>query len=107
MHADEKAPQAVKFLRGAVAYFSRQGVAIKRLLTDNDCAFCSKDLAAACQGLGIRHSSRALIRRRQMARRTAQKHWPFGSNTTTGTVPIQESVAIPQCPDFLYPETAS
>jgi transposase InsO family protein len=55
MHPDEKRPQAVQFLRDAVAYYARLGVSIKRLLTDNGAAFRSHDFARACQALGIQH----------------------------------------------------
>ena len=55
MHPDEKTPQAVRFLRDAVAYFARLGVKIKRLLTDNGSAFRSRDFRAACEELGIVH----------------------------------------------------
>jgi len=55
MHPDEKAPQAVQFLRNAVAYYASLGVCIKRLLTDNGAAFRSADFAQACKELHIRH----------------------------------------------------
>ncbi|MGH8795488.1 MAG: IS481 family transposase [Caldimonas sp.] len=55
MHPDEKTPQAVQFLRDAVAYYARLGVTVRRLLTDNGSAFRSKDFAAACKALGIVH----------------------------------------------------
>lgn len=55
MHPDEKTPQAVRFLEDAAAYYKRLGVSIKRLLTDNGSAFRSKDFAAACKRLGIKH----------------------------------------------------
>jgi transposase InsO family protein len=55
MHADERTPSAVQFLRDAVAYYARLGVTIRRLLTDNGSAFRSRDFAAACKELGIRH----------------------------------------------------
>jgi transposase InsO family protein len=54
MHPDEKTPQAVQFLRDAVAYYARLGVAVKRLLTDNGSAFRSGDFARACKDLGIK-----------------------------------------------------
>ena len=54
MHPDEKTPQAVQFLRNAVAYYRSLGVTIERLLTDNGSAFRSKDFAQACRQLGIR-----------------------------------------------------
>jgi transposase InsO family protein len=55
MHADEKIPNAVQFLRNAHAYYASMGVQIKRLLTDNGSAFRSRDFAQACKDLGIRH----------------------------------------------------
>ena len=55
MHPDEKMPQAVQFLKDAVAYYARLGVTIKRLLTDNGSAFRSHDFARACKALGIQH----------------------------------------------------
>ena len=55
MHPDEKTPQAVQFLKDAVAYYALLGVPIKRLLTDNGSAFRSKDFASACQAMGITH----------------------------------------------------
>ena len=55
MHPNEKTPQAVQFLRDAVAYYARLGITIKRLLTDNGSAFRSKDFAVACKALDIRH----------------------------------------------------
>jgi transposase InsO family protein len=55
IHADERTPSAVQFLRDAVAYYARLGIAVRRLLTDNGSAFRSKDFAAACNKLGVRH----------------------------------------------------
>jgi transposase InsO family protein len=56
MHPDEKKAQAVLFLRNAVAYYARLGVAVKRLLTDNGSAFRSREFRATCVDLGIKHS---------------------------------------------------
>jgi transposase InsO family protein len=55
IHADEKAPNAVQFLRNAHAYYASLGVRIQRPLTDNGATFRSRDFALACQELGIRH----------------------------------------------------
>ena len=55
MHPDEKTPQAVQFLKDAVAQHAKLGVSIKRLLSDNVSAFRSHDFARACQALGIKH----------------------------------------------------
>ena len=55
MHPDERTPNAVQFLRDAVAYCARLGVTVRRLLTDNGSAFRSRDFAVACKELGVRH----------------------------------------------------
>jgi transposase InsO family protein len=55
MHADERTPAAVAFLRDAVAYYGRLGVRVQRLLTDNGSAFRSRVFRAACAELGVRH----------------------------------------------------
>jgi len=55
MHRDEKTPQAVQFLKDAVAYYAKLGVVIKRLLTDNGSAFRSRLFAKACKDLNIKH----------------------------------------------------
>ncbi len=55
MHPDEKTPQAVQFLKNAVAYYAGLGVTIQRLLTDNGSAFRSRDFAKTCVDLGIKH----------------------------------------------------
>lgn len=55
MHPNETKPQALAFLRAAVAYYASLGVTIKQLLTDNGSAFRSKDFAGACKELGIKH----------------------------------------------------
>ena len=55
LHADERAPATVAFLRAAVAYYARFGIRIRRVLTDNGPCYYSRLFAAACQQLGIRH----------------------------------------------------
>lgn len=55
MYPDEKWPQAVQFLRNAVAYYASLGVKVQRVLTDNGSAFRSKQFAATCAELGVRH----------------------------------------------------
>jgi len=54
-YPDETQASAIAFLRAAVAYYSRLGVTIARLLTDNGSAYRSKAFAAACRELGIKH----------------------------------------------------
>jgi transposase InsO family protein len=74
MHADEKTPQAVQFLRDAVAYYARLGVSVKRLLTDNGSAFRSKDFKVACDQLGIKHKFTRPYRSIQ----SALREWAYG-----------------------------
>lgn len=52
---DEKAATAVGFLRRAKAFYSRHGIEIQELLTDNGGAYISTIHAVACRALGIRH----------------------------------------------------
>ena len=56
MYADEGKTNAVQFLQNTVAYFKSLGVRPRRLLTDNGSAFRSKQFAAACRDLQIKHS---------------------------------------------------
>ncbi len=56
LYPDETNTSAVQFLTNTVSYFRSLGVRPKRILTDNGPAFRSKAFAAACQGLGLRHS---------------------------------------------------
>jgi transposase InsO family protein len=53
--ADEKGPTAVEFLRRALAFFARHGIAVERLMTDNGSAYRSHVHAETCHELGIRH----------------------------------------------------
>src|SRR4051812_24494509 len=52
---DEKAITVIGFLRRAVAFYARHGIAVQRLLTDNGSAYRSTVHAIACRALGIRH----------------------------------------------------
>ena len=45
----------MQFLRDGVAYYAKLGVTVTRLLTDNGSAFRSRNFAAACKDLGVRH----------------------------------------------------
>jgi transposase InsO family protein len=56
MLPDETRISAIQFLHNAVAYYQSLGVTIKRLLTDNGPPFRSRDFAAACQRLKVKHS---------------------------------------------------
>lgn len=83
MYPDEKWPQAVQFLRNAVAYFASLGVKIQRLLTDNGSAFRSKQFAQACSELGIRHKFTRAYRPQTNGKaerfiQSALREWAYG-----------------------------
>jgi transposase InsO family protein len=83
MHPDETKPQAVQFLRDAVAYYERLGVRIKRLLTDNGAAFRSRDFASSCQALGITHKFTRAYRPQTNGKaerfiQSALREWAYG-----------------------------
>ena len=52
---DERGNTAAGFLRRACAWFERQGVKVKRVMTDNGPAYVSHAHADACRELGLRH----------------------------------------------------
>jgi transposase InsO family protein len=52
---DEKARTVVAFLKHAVAFFARHGIAVEQLLTDNGSGYRSAIHAIACRTLGVRH----------------------------------------------------
>jgi transposase InsO family protein len=54
--SDEKAATAIGFLRRALAYYRRHGIAVERILTDNGSCYRATLHALACRTLGIRHS---------------------------------------------------
>jgi transposase InsO family protein len=53
--ADERATTAVGFLRRALVFYRRHGVAVKGVMTDNGAAYRSTLHALACRRLGLRH----------------------------------------------------
>jgi transposase InsO family protein len=54
MFPDEKAVSASLFLRQAIEYFSRLGIRIRRVLTDNGPCFCSRLFLAVCHEFQIK-----------------------------------------------------
>jgi transposase InsO family protein len=83
MQPDEKTPQAVRFLRDAVAYYAALGVTIKRLLTDNGSAFRSHEFARACRDLGIKHRFTRAYRPQTNGKaerfiQSALREWAYG-----------------------------
>jgi transposase InsO family protein len=55
MLPDQKASTTVGFLHDAVEFFSRHGIAVRALLTDNGSSYRSHQFRRACQQIGIRH----------------------------------------------------
>lgn len=51
---DEKAVSCVAFLRRAAAFFSRHGIRIQRVMSDNGCGY-KNDFTAAVNALGAKH----------------------------------------------------
>lgn len=83
MHPHEKTPAAVAFLREAVAYYAGLGVTVRRLLTDNGPAFRSRDFAAACRDMGIRHKFTRAYRPQTNGKaerfiQSALREWAYG-----------------------------
>jgi transposase InsO family protein len=83
MHPDEKTPQAVQFLRDAVAYYEGLGITVRRLLTDNGSAFRSKDFARTCVELGIKHKFTRAYRPQTNGKaerfiQSALREWAYG-----------------------------
>jgi transposase InsO family protein len=83
MHPDEKTPQAVQFLRDAVAYYAGLGVKVRRVLTDNGSAFRSQDFANACSALGIVHKFTRAYRPQTNGKaerfiQSALREWAYG-----------------------------
>ncbi len=52
---DERKDSAVAFLKAAVAYYRRLGIAVERVMTDNGSCYRSKDFAKACRTLVLKH----------------------------------------------------
>jgi len=55
MMPDEKAVSAAAFLAQAVAYFSRHGIVVRRVMTDNGPCFCSDRFRDTCRSFAMRH----------------------------------------------------
>ena len=81
---DEKAPTAVAFLRRAIAFYSRHGIATQAVMSDNGPCYCSTIHAFACRILGIRHTRTQPYRPRTNGKaerfiRTLLAGWAYGA----------------------------
>ncbi len=52
---DQRGSTAIGFMQRAVAWFAERGVTVREVMSDNGSCYISKDFAAACHQLGIRH----------------------------------------------------
>ncbi len=53
--SDERAATAIRFFRNALRFFSRYGIRVERVLSDNGACYRARLHAIACRALGIRH----------------------------------------------------
>lgn len=98
MHADERTPNAIAFLRNAVAYYASLGVTVRRLLTDNGSAFRSRDFRLACSQLGIAHRFTRPYRPQTNGKaerfiQSALREWAYGfaySHSNQRTAALQQ-----------------
>jgi transposase InsO family protein len=82
--ADEKATTAVAFLRRALAFYARHGIAVERVMTDNGSAYRSSIHAFACRQMGLRHLRTRPYRPRTNGKaerfiRTLLGGWAYGA----------------------------
>jgi transposase InsO family protein len=82
--ADEKTTTAIGFLRRALAFYRRHGVAVQRVMTDNGSAYRSAAHALACRALGLHHLRTRPYRPRTNGKaerfiRTMLAEWAYGA----------------------------
>jgi transposase InsO family protein len=80
---DERGQTAAGFLRRAVAWLAERGVKVERVMTDNGSCYVSRDHAAACRQLGLRHLRTRPYRPRTNGKaerfiQTLQSDWAYG-----------------------------
>jgi len=81
---DETGRTAVGFLRRAIAFYRRHGIAVERVMTDNGTAYRSTVHAIACRALGVRHLRTRPYRPRTNGKaerfiRTLLGGWAYGA----------------------------
>jgi transposase InsO family protein len=52
---DERQGSAVAFLKAAIAYYAKLGIAVERVMTDNGSCYRSRAFARACKRLRLKH----------------------------------------------------
>ena len=83
MHPNEQTPEAIGFLKAAVAYYAGLGIKVRQLLTDNGSAFRSKAFKAACVELDIKHRFTRAYRPQTNGKaerfiQSALREWAYG-----------------------------
>jgi transposase InsO family protein len=83
LYPDERKDSAVQFLENTVAYFRSLGVRLRGILTDNGSAFRSKQFAAACQRLALKHRFTRAYRPQTNGKaerfiQSALREWAYG-----------------------------
>ena len=81
---DEKATTAIGFLRRAIKHFTRYGITVQALITDNGSPYVSRAHAIACRALGLRHLRTAPYRPQTNGKaerfiRTMLSGWAYGA----------------------------
>ena len=79
---NEKGDTATAFMKRAVAFFSRSGISVHALLTDNGSCYISKAFAQGCSELSIRHKRTRPYRPRTNGKaerfiQTLQREWAY------------------------------
>ena len=97
MRPDERKDSAQSFLREAVAYFTRLGVSIQRVITDNGPAFHCLPFRSACDELGIRQKFTRAYRPQTNGKaecfiQSALREWAYGRPYATSEA---RSAALP------------
>jgi transposase InsO family protein len=82
--ADEKASTAVGFLHRAIAFYTRHGITVERVMSDNGACYRSTIHAFACRTLGLRHLRTRPYRPRTNGKaerfiRTLLAGWAYGA----------------------------
>ena len=89
MLPDQKAETTIGFLNSAIEFFSRHGIGIRALLTDNGSSYRSHQFRHACQQMQISTATPALTRHEPMGRPNASSRPPCANGHTQNTGPTR------------------
>jgi transposase InsO family protein len=90
MYPDEKAVSSAEFLAKAAAYFKRFGIAVRRVITDNEPCFLAHIFRDTCRALGItpkrtRHYRPQTNGKAERFIQTAIKEWAYARRYESST----------------------